>query len=193
MKLKYLSALLLFLPGLLQADDGAELSPEQIRDLLGVKIRFATHMAFNPSIVRAVEEQNSRAITLAEIKNRDETWKNAGGSMNGLIREVTQNDVARYFRRRVENNSAIDEVFLTDNQGANVAAFPPTSDYWQGDEEKWTASYNNGDGMVFIGPLEFDESTRKTQVQISAPVISKEQTIGVLVLGVSVDYLESKH
>ena len=97
--------------------------------------------------------------------------------------------MARYFERRVENNVAIDEVFLTDNQGANVAAFPPTSDYWQGDEEKWTASYNNGNGVVFIGPLEFDDSTQKTQVQISAPILSQNQTVGVLVLGVSVDYL----
>jgi hypothetical protein len=190
MRSKYLLALLLFLPGLLQAE--SELTPDEIEDLLGVKIRFATHMAFNPSIVRAVDNQNNESIALAEIQQRDEIWKNAGGNLNTLIREVTQNDVAKYFQRRVENNSAIDEVFLTDNQGANVAAYPPTSDYWQGDEEKWTASYNNGNGVVFIGPLEYDESTQKTQVQISAPIISKEQTIGVLVLGVSVDYLQTK-
>ena len=190
MRIKYLLTLLLFMPGLLQAE--SELSAEQIEDLLSVKIRFATHMAFNPSIVRAVEDQNGQALPLAEIKKRDEIWKSAGDSLNALIREVTQNDVARYFQRRVENNSAIDEVFLTDNQGANIAAYPPTSDYWQGDEEKWTASYNNGNGVVFIGPLEYDESTRKTQVQISAPIRSKEQTIGVLVLGVSVDYLQAK-
>jgi hypothetical protein len=100
--------------------------------------------------------------------------------------------VAAYFRRRVENNSAIDEVFLTDNQGANVAAYPPTSDYWQGDEEKWTASYNGGNGVVFIGPLELDESTNKTQVQVSAPIVSNEKTIGVLILGVSVDYISAQ-
>ena len=190
MRLNHLLALLLFLPGLLQAE--SELTAEEIEDLLGVKIRFATHMAFNPSIVRAVDDQNSQAIALAEIKQRDEVWKGAGGELNSLIRQITQNDVARYFQRRVENNSAIDEVFLTDNQGANVAAYPPTSDYWQGDEEKWTASYNNGNGVVFIGPLEYDESTQKTQVQISAPVISKDETTGVLVLGVSVDYLQAK-
>ncbi len=188
MRFRYLLALLLFVPTLAQAE--AELSPEQIEALLAVKVRFARHMAFNPSIVRAVEEQNASSLSLDVIRQRDETWQNAGGSLNGLIREITQNDVARYFQRRVENNAAIDEVFLTDNQGANVAAYPPTSDYWQGDEEKWIASYNDGNGVVFIGPLEFDESTRKTQVQISAPVVSKEQTIGVLVLGVSVDYLQ---
>ncbi len=190
MRLKHLLALLLFMPGLLQAE--SELTPEEIEDLLGVKIRFATHMAFNPSIIRAVDNQNNQSIPLTEIQQRDETWKGAGDSINALIRRITQNDVAQYFQRRVENNSAIDEVFLTDNQGANVAAFPPTSDYWQGDEEKWTASYNNGNGVVFIGPLEYDDSTKKTQVQISAPVISNEKTIGVLVLGVSVDYLQAK-
>ena len=189
MRLIQLLALLL-LPGLLQAQ--TDLTPEQIEELLAVKIRFAKHMAFNPGIIRAVEDQNSRGLALAEIQRRDEGWKNAGDQLNALMREVTQNDVARYFQRRVENNSAIDEVFLTDNQGANVAAYPPTSDYWQGDEEKWTASYNRGNGTVFIGPLEFDDSTKKTQVQISAPVIAHEQTIGVLVLGVSVDYLQTR-
>ncbi len=190
MRLNHLLAVLLFLPGLLQAE--SELTAEEIEDLLGVKIRFAAHMAFNPSIIRAVDIQNSQSIPLNEIQQRDEIWKSAGDSLNALIRQTTQNDVAKYFQRRVENNAAIDEVFLTDNQGANVAAYPPTSDYWQGDEEKWTASYNSGNGVVFIGPLEYDESTKKTQVQISAPVISKEETIGVLVLGVSVDYLQAK-
>ena len=89
----------------------------------------------------------------------------------------------------MQNNSAIDEVFVTDNQGANVAAYPATSDYWQGDEEKWTASFNDGDGVVFIGPLEQDESTNSAQVQISVPIFNQQQTIGVLVMGVSVDYL----
>ena len=168
-----------------------ELSQQEIEDLLEVKIRFARHMALNPSIVRAVETQNSQEIALDEIKSRDDEWKNAGDQRTELIRRTTENSVAQYFKRRVDNNAAIDEVFLTDNQGANVAAFPPTSDYWQGDEEKWTASYNNGNGVVFIGPLEFDDSTQKTLVQISAPVISNEETIGVLVLGVSVDYLEA--
>ena len=187
---KILIALLLIVPGLSQAQ--GELSQEEIENLLGVKIRFATHMAFNPSIVRAVQQQNAQNLQLAEIKQRDDGWKGADGKMTPLIRETTQNEVARYFQRRVENNGAIDEVFLTDNQGANVAAYPPTSDYWQGDEEKWTASYNDGQGVVFIGPLEFDDSTQKTQVQISAPVFANNETIGVLVLGVSVDYLEGR-
>jgi len=191
MNVKTLLAVLLMAPGLLTAQE-ANLSQEEIEDLLAVKIRFATHMALNPSIVRAVQRQNSQNISLAEIRNRDEAWKNAGDDQNELIQEVTRNEIAKYFQRRVENNNVIDEVFVTDIKGANVAAYPPTSDYWQGDEEKFTLSYNDGKGKVFIGPLEYDDSTRKTQVQISAPVLSAGETIGVLVLGVSVDYLAGK-
>ena len=186
---KILLILLLGAPGLVLAND---LTQEELESLLSVKIRFAQHMALNPSVVRAVESQNGQQLALAEIKRRDDEWKNAGDEPTALIRNITGNKVAQYFQRRVENNAAIDEVFLTDNQGANVAAFPPTSDYWQGDEEKWTASYNNGNGVVFIGPLEFDDSTQKTQVQISAPILSQDRTVGVLVLGVSVDYLEQQ-
>ncbi len=191
MHTKYLLMFFLLSPGALLAQE--EISEAAIEEALDVKIRFASHMAYNPIVIRAVEAQNNQHIPLAEIKKRDESWVNKTGSWNALIREITNNEVAKYLRRRVENNTAIDEVFVTDNQGANVAAYPPTSDYWQGDEGKWTSSFNNGEGVVFIGPLEQDESTNKTLVQISAPIISDDETIGVLVLGVSVDYISAQN
>jgi len=187
---KLLMVMLLTLPVVSQAE--MTLTDAEIEELLDVKIRFATHMAFQPNIIRAVEAQNDQKLTLAEIKARDQIWIDANGGSNSLIREITRNDIARYLQRRVENNAAIDEVFITDNQGANVAAYPPTSDYWQGDEGKFTSSFNHGRGKVFIGPLEPDASTNKTQVQISAPIISNNETIGVLIMGVSVDYLASQ-
>ena len=187
---KVLVVMLLAFPIVSQAE--IQLSDTEIEELLDVKIRFATHMAFQPNIIRAVESQNGENLTLAKIKERDQIWIDANGGSNSLIREITRNDVAKYLQRRVENNSAIDEVFITDNQGANVAAYPPTSDYWQGDEGKFTSSFNDGTGTVFIGPLEKDASTNKSQVQISAPIISNNQTIGVLIMGVSVDYIEGQ-
>jgi hypothetical protein len=187
---KVLAVMLLAFPIVSQAE--IQLSDTEIEELLDVKIRFATHMAFQPNIIRAVESQNGENLTLGQIKERDQIWIDANGGNNSLIREITRNDVAKYLQRRVENNAAIDEVFITDNQGANVAAYPPTSDYWQGDEGKFTSSFNDGAGTVFIGPLEQDASTKKSQVQISAPIISNNITIGVLIMGVSVDYLEGQ-
>jgi hypothetical protein len=99
---KILFISLLIAPGLVLAN---ELSQEELEDLLAVKIRFARHMALNPSIVRAVEAQNSQQLALAEIKRRDDEWKNVGDEPTALIREITGNKVARYFERRVESRA----------------------------------------------------------------------------------------
>ena len=187
---KILLLLLLMCPGALLAQ--AVLTDAEIEKMLGVKIRFAKHIAFNPIIVRAVEAQNAKNVSLEQIKKDDQEWVDSKDIQSSLMRMVTSNEVAKYLRRRVDNNDAIVEAFVTDNKGANVAAYPATSDYWQGDEEKWTASFNNGDGKLFIGPLELDASTNKTLVQISTPIVHGRDTVGVLILGVSVDYLAAQ-
>lgn len=187
MYMKFLLVFFLLSPGALLAQSA--FTEGEIEDLLKVKIRLAKHMSYSPDIIDAVKNQNSANIALSDIKNRDELWTGKSDDSIELKRSITDNNIAQYLRRRVQKNVSIDEVFVTDNQGANVAAYPATSDYWQGDEEKWTASFNNGEGIVFIGPLEEDESTNTAQIQISVPIFDQQQTIGVLVMGVSVDYL----
>ena len=102
-----LAALILVVPSLSQAQ---ELSDAEIEELLEVKIRFATHMAFQPNVIRAVETQNGQGLSLAEIKERDQSWIDANGAMNPLIREITRN----------EETSDIPVVFVsTKNQRAD--------------------------------------------------------------------------
>ncbi|MDH5353394.1 MAG: PDC sensor domain-containing protein [Gammaproteobacteria bacterium] len=187
MYMKFLLVFFLLSPGALLAQSA--LTESEIEGLLKVKIRLAKHMSYSPDIIDAVKNQNSVSIAMSDIKKRDELWTGDSNDSIELKRSITDNNIAQYLKRRVQNNDSIDEVFITDNQGANVAAYPATSDYWQGDEEKWTASFNNGEGKVFIGPLEEDQSTNTAQVQISVPIFDQQQTIGVLVMGVSVDYL----
>ena len=69
-------------------------------------------------------------------------------------------------------NSALyfSEIFVMDNQGANVAMSDKTSDYWQGDESKFTESYKNGKGGLHIGDVEFDDSSQSYLVQISISI-----------------------
>jgi hypothetical protein len=92
----------------------------------------------------------------------------------------------------VQRNASYGEAFLTDKKGANVAAYPATSDYWQGDEEKFTASFNDGRGKIFIGAVEYDESSNTHAAQVSVPVVDKGKAIGVLIVGVTVDYIAWK-
>lgn len=170
----------------------AQLSDTELRDLLKIKIRTVQHMALNPTMVRAVRRQNSETLSVGEIKERDKNWSGTD-ELTTFKRSLQENTAGRFLRRHVSREDAsFNEAFLTDNQGANVAAYPATSDYWQGDEDKWAESFNEGEGQVFLGDLELDESTQTYAVQVSAPVLDRGRTIGVLVVGVTLDYLEDK-
>jgi hypothetical protein len=166
-------------------------SQEELEILLKTKIRSVQHMALNPTVIRAARGQNLEQLSLEEIKARDEEWKGTE-SLTHFKRALQENSAGRFLKRMVGLNKSFNEAFLTDNQGANIAAYPATSDYWQGDEEKWSGSFNGGNGRIFLGPLEYDESTRIYAVQISAPLHDRGETIGVLVVGVTLDYLNAK-
>lgn len=178
-------------PGLAVAQNEKEFTEEELERLLHVKIRTVQHMALNPVLIRAVRAQNAEGLTLETIKSRDEEWSGTD-ALTHFKRQLQQNEAGTLLKRLVATNKALNEAFLTDNKGANVAAFPATSDYWQGDEEKWSNSFNEGHGKIFVGPVEFDDSTKTYAVQISAPLIHQGETIGVLVVGVTLDYLDTK-
>ena len=141
-------------------------------------------------LLESIRAQNRKGMTLDEIKKIDEEWK-AGSSP--LIQELQENKAGNFLKNIIVQQSDVySEVFLTDAQGANVAAYPATSDYWQGDEAKFTKSYADGKGEVFIGGVEFDESTKANAVQISVPMIYNSEAIGVMVIGVKVSVLEAE-
>lgn len=168
-----------------------QIDESELKNLLRVKVRTVQHMALNPTMVRAVRLQNASGLSLETIKNRDTEWR-ASKDLTPFKLSLQTSAAGQFLKEQVLRSTSFNEAFLTDNQGANVAAFPATSDYWQGDEEKWTASFNDGDGEIFIGPLELDDSTQTVAVQISAPVLDRGKTIGVLVVGVTINYLEAR-
>lgn len=168
-----------------------DISASELEELLRVKTRSIQHMALNPVVVQAVKRQNGDGLSLDEIKRRDEKWS-ASDRMTPFKTELQTSAAGRFLEQQIGRTEHFNEAFATDNQGANVAAFPATSDYWQGDEDKWSQSYKNGAGEVYLGPLEYDDSSRAYAVQVSAPVLDRGRTIGVLVVGVTLKYLERK-
>ena len=84
------------------------------------------------------------------------------------------------------------ELFLMDNQGANIAMTNKTSDYWQGGEAKWQESFKGSQGAVHIGEVEFDESAQDYLVQISVPVMDNGKAIGAITVGINLDELEGQ-
>lgn len=140
----------------------------------------------DPVVVTAVKAQNGKGLTLEEIKALDEQWIATPGIAD-FMKPVLENECAQHLLTLQESAPYFAEIFVTDNQGALVAATNKTSDYWQGDEAKFTECYKDGKGELYFGDVEFDESTQSYLVQVSVPVKEEDKAIGVIVIGIDVD------
>ena len=146
-------------------------------------------MAASNSIIRAVEEHNSLGLVMDEILRRDKKWMSSNKTEAFKIK-LQENRSGILLKSLVTRNLAMySEAFLTGNKGANIGAYPATSDYWQGDEEKFKVAFNNGKGRLIITPVKFDKSSGTYAAQVAAPVVNhKGITIGVLFVGIKLSY-----
>jgi methyl-accepting chemotaxis protein len=131
------------------------------------------------------EYLGSEAEILDQILDLDEQWRTAS-DYDSLVWRVIANNaqinpIGTELHSFKETFPYHVEVFVTDKFGANVAATGRTSDYYQADEGWWQAAYNNGDGAVYIGDPEYDESAGMTAVNIGLPIKNTEgEVIGVI-------------
>ncbi|MEL6204440.1 MAG: hypothetical protein AAFR47_03895 [Pseudomonadota bacterium] len=151
--------------------------------------------ANDPVIVEAILAQNGRTADLpqSEIDALDTAWRGeVGAASTPTITPVLDNAASDFLRARVaEAGGAITEAFAVDARGLNVAASSVTSDYWQGDEAKFTETFPNGPAGVHFGEVEFDESSQSYQGQISLTITdpASGQPIGAMTIGVNAEFL----
>lgn len=163
-----------------------------MQDFLESEIRS---WAQSETIVAAINTQNMTTASYdqSRIDALDAQWRaEVGGSDTPTITPVLSNDVAAYLRERVEGaGGRITEVFVMDAQGLNVAASGVTSDYWQGDEAKFSETYGRGADAFHLGDIEFDESTETYQGQISLTIVDPTTgtPIGAMTVGVDAEAL----
>ena len=149
----------------------------------------------DPSIVAAIRKQNLRNSGLSQddIDQLDLTWRQQVGLQDRpVIEPVLSNPAADALRSRIAaSQGVVTEAFVMDNQGLNVAASDVTSDYWQGDEAKFTETFGRGTSDLHIGDIELDESTQTYQGQISVAITDPETGayIGALTVGLNAEML----
>lgn len=188
--IRMLKVALLASLALLPAVSQAEMAQAELQKILKPRIDGLMFLTKNAMFLDAIREQNRANASLEEIQKIDADWK-AGKSP--LIQELQDNKVGAFLKNIIVQQSDVyNEAFVTDAKGANVAAYPATSDYWQGDEDKFTKAFAGGKGEIFIGDVEEDESTKQTAVQISVPMLYNKEAVGVLVIGVKVSVLEAE-
>ncbi len=151
--------------------------------------------AQSDTLTSAIEAQN--AITSGysqdDIDALDTNWRSSVENPGDpLISSVLGNAASEFLRSQVDGSyGLITEVFIMDARGLNVAASDVTSDYWQGDEAKFTETYPMGPGAAHFSEIEFDDSTQSYQAQISITITDPDtgSPIGAMTVGVTADAL----
>lgn len=165
----------------------AEEVPESVKKLAP----SLTAWGMDSVLIDAVKAQNAKGMTLDSIQARDAEWRKVDG-LDAEMKAMLESPAAMKMSEMEKSKPYFFELFLMDNQGANVAMTNKTSDYWQGDEAKWQESFKGGTGAVHIGEVEFDESAQDYLVQISVPVMEGGKAIGAITIGVNIDDLEGQ-
>ena len=163
-----------------------EQAPQKVSDLANTSLAA---LGTNPQIVEAVKAQNAQGMTLDQIKAKDEKWKAHAGTAD-YMQALMDSACGEYLRSVQAGDDYYAEIFVMDNQGANVAMTDKTSDYWQGDEAKFKKSFNGGQGAVFVDDVEFDDSAQAYLVQVSVPVKDGGTVIGAITFGINIDKVE---
>lgn len=149
----------------------------------------------DPVLIAAIQGQNQRTGGLSqdEIDELDRTWRlQVGLQDRPVIEPVLNNAAAEFLRARIAaSDGVVTEAFVMDGRGLNVAASDVTSDYWQGDEAKFTETYGRNTGDLHIGDIELDESTQTYQGQVSVAITDPATgaMIGAITIGLNAEQL----
>lgn len=157
----------------------------EVKDVVPEVVKAAS----NAVVVQAVKEQNDKGVPLAKIQELDKTWMDAKEPTT-FMKSLASNSAAKALARIEKSTPYFVEFILTDNQGANVAMTGMTSDYWQGDEPKFTNAFANGKGDTYVARPQKDKSTGEVISQVSVPVMSGGKAIGTLTVGVRSEKLK---
>lgn len=166
-------------PGMVFAGEKA---PQKVIDLSNsTLIKLGT----DPIIVKTVKAENANGKTLSQIQAMDKKWK-AHAGVADYMQAMMDSECGKRLRNVQTSAPYYAEIFVMDNQGATLAMTGKTSDYWQGDEDKFKKAYKGGAGAVFVDDVKFDESTQASLVQVSVPVKDNDKVIGVITIGIDV-------
>ncbi|MBH0046558.1 cache domain-containing protein [Pseudoalteromonas sp. NZS11_1] len=159
---------------------------KQILDRLSSSAKTLLNL---PSLVEQVQISNESPLSESEIKRLDQLWIKESKQVkhpDGLA--MLNLPLSKVFKKwQSQFKGVVTELILTDNQGKNIAISKLTSDYWQGDENKFTKTFKQSKYFNFDS-VTYDASTHHFQVQLSFPVLDDNNShIGVLILGVDVE------
>lgn len=165
----------------------------QLRKLAETEIAKLTR---DPEIISVVKLQNQETghFTDEKIAALDAQWRaEIGSAARPLVNTVLSSQGSIYLRGiEIASAGLYAEIILMDARGLNVAVSDTTSDFWQGDEDKWRMTFAKASHEPYFGPVVLDQSSQAFQSQVSMTVFDPDTgaPIGAITVGVNVELLD---
>jgi hypothetical protein len=152
-----------------------------------------------PVTILSVNASNKRheGVQQAEIEALDNAWKTEAKSDDQpLIAEILSSPLSSYLLyMQAKSAGLFTEVFIMDKFGLNVGQSSVTSDYWQGDEDKFQKTYDVGPDAVFVDEPEFHDETKTWRAQVNFTIVDPETktSIGAVTAEINLTELQRRN
>ena len=191
-------------PGFLARFNGAlaDCNTESMQLSAGEQLRLTRLLESNLAplvrsreVLGALRQRRETQPLLPEtrIMALDQQWRaEIGVTPQPLIQAVLAEPLSRFLAAFESHHQDLyNELLVVDRQGLNVGISRVSSDYWQGDEEKFSRVFPPATSDHHMGAIEYDASTGRFQVHISVRVVDPDTgtALGVLIAGVDVEAL----
>ena len=146
----------------------------------------------------SIRSQNKKYGDLSqeEIIQLDQQWRKERKADDKPLISATLSSPLSIYLSRFQGRSAglFVEIFVMDNKGLNVGQSSVTSDFWQGDEDKFIKTFNVGTNAVFIDKPEWDDNLKIWRGQISKPITDSDgkTLIGAITMEINLSELERR-
>lgn len=166
------------------------ISPEVIAEMRERIVQPVTILSVQAS------NQAHAGVDQAQIDKLDESWKTEAKSDDQpLIAEILSSPLSNYLLYIQAGSAGLyTEIFVMDKYGLNVGQSSVTSDYWQGDEDKFQKTFAVGPDAVFIDEAEFNEDTKTWRTQVNLTIVdpATKESIGAVTIEFNLTELQRR-
>ena len=167
--------------------------------LLTPKVIGEIHEWANNDVVKisiAAQNQRYADVDQARIDALDKQWRAERETNDKPLIAATLSSPLSTYLTRIQGRSIglYAELFVMDDKGLNVGQSSITSDFWQGDEDKFLKTYAVSEDAVFMDEPEWDDDAKIWRGQVSFTLKDKagKQKVGALTVEFNLTELQRR-
>ncbi len=162
------------------------------------KIRMVRHMALNPLLTKVIDfsqdtldasQKDGRENFVGSLAAdyNEESLLSENVPLPEGLRESSEAPELTVIKRFIDNNNSFSELILISNDGKAVIGYPEEKFIEKVKNNAWIKRFQNKNDQLHIGEIKIVPNSNVYKTHISTPVQNRNQTIGVLVVGVLLD------